>query len=174
MKLLGNMTTYCISIVYLFLLLYTAAQIQQSWAYGHAVNLLAAGASKPGITGSGIHSGELGALRQFMADAPTTKVLLSHISKRPHSDKRPSEQLDVAPTLSNAPELWQENLDKYQLKALDFDANATQAGKLCDGKICCEYNITARAENASNGPVNNTDLAIINGTSSMRCGTQEP
>lgn len=118
--------------------------MQQSWAYGYGVNLLSAGASTLENTGSGIYSGRLGALRAIMADTPTTKVLVAELPKRPSENIHPGAHNEdvIETTLKATQNLWKENLDQYQIYALDFEKNYTQVGKQCHGTICCEYNIT--------------------------------
>lgn len=50
-------------------IIFTAVQIQQSWAYKNNVNLLAAGRNLPsvGSTGSGIYHGRFGPLTAVMS-----------------------------------------------------------------------------------------------------------
>lgn len=121
---------------------YGALQIQQSWAFGRRVNLLAAGANTALNTGSGIYSGQMGAIRSIIADAPYTKILVAEIPKKPLG--LPTKNVDDHdPDNKINHKLWKENLDKYHLQPLNFDANLTQIGKICNGTICCGYNVTA-------------------------------
>lgn len=72
--LLNNMT-------FTFIPMISAAQYQQSWAYGNNVNLLAANTNLPTLdcTGSGIFSGRSGALDVFVSEQPATKILLAKV-----------------------------------------------------------------------------------------------
>lgn len=133
-------------------------QIQQSWAYGHQVNLLAAGASttltnKSGVlnTGSGIYSGRMGALKAFTAiNTPTTKILIAEVPKKPADQPanrtmpEESEKSVILPGLR----LWKADLEKYNLTFLDFEENLEQAGSVCHGTICCDYKIRVSANNS--------------------------
>lgn len=121
-----------------------ASQIQQSWAYTHDVNLLAAGASRPSLsnTGSGIYSGRMGAIESIMADTPSTRILIANISRSPDTvDVVDSSEADRIPAPVHL-KVWKENLASYTMEALDFDKNASLSGKVCSGQFCCEYNIS--------------------------------
>lgn len=118
------------------------------------MNLLAAGANTALNTGSGIYSGHMGAIKSIMADPPTTKVLVAKIPTKalPHPQINANDDDDDDDNNSEikiAHKLWKENLDKYHMHALDFEANTTQIGKICNGTICCWYNITASASKES-------------------------
>lgn len=121
-----------------------AVQILQSWAYGHEVNLLSAGASTSETTGSGIYAGRLGALQQFMAVAPTTRILIAELPKDPASSGNLIANADENIVWKDVQDLWVENLRPYHIIALNFEENHNQAGRFCNDTICCEYNVTAR------------------------------
>lgn len=61
--------------------LFPAVQFQQSWAYANDVTLLAANANLPRFhgSGSGIYAGRLGALKVFVSQTVTTKILISKV-----------------------------------------------------------------------------------------------
>ncbi|XP_046963867.1 vanin-like protein 1 isoform X2 [Vanessa cardui] len=63
----------------------TAVQIQQAYAHSMNINFLASGANNVGIgsAGSGIYSGNAGALISIMPGVPTTRLLVSKVPKVP-------------------------------------------------------------------------------------------
>lgn len=124
--------------------------MQQSWAYTNRVNLLAAGSSTRGATGSGIYSGRQGALQAIMAIRPTIRALVAKVPKKPYASADYTELAPERgqPSRSNQ-NIWRENLDSYQLKLLNFDQNASQNGRACFKSICCEYNVTASIRNGN-------------------------
>lgn len=128
-----------------------AIQIQQSVAYAKNINLLAAGASIPetATTGTGLYSGQYGALKTIFAETATTQVLVGKLPKVPGTpvavaltqNRRAVEAANGA----NQPktlELRQENLDMYSMEWLNFNENSTQIGKVCQTEVCCIYNIS--------------------------------
>lgn len=139
-------------------LLIKGVQTQQGFAYAHQVNLLAAGASKtvPGgsdvlNTGSGIYSGRFGALKAFTAiNSPTTKILIAEVPKKPadHPANMTMPEESDNSVLLPGPKLLKADLTEYNVKFLDFDTNSTQAGHLCQGSLCCDYNIRASTNNS--------------------------
>lgn len=145
----------------------SAVQIQQGWAYGNKVNLLAAGASNAQSTGSGIYSGSRGALKAVIVLAPTTKVLVAKIPKIPGAAVNQSAEDSDKPLFVSGQKLWKENLDKYKLQYLDFTANVTRAGMICDGTICCQYNITV-STNAAYTSGENKTVMLANTITSFR------
>lgn len=83
-----------------------------------------------------------------MAKSATTKILLAEIKKEPNATTpNLGDDTDDTP-LKLDHKLWKENLDNYHLQQLNFDENETQAGKICNGSICCEYNVTATTRNS--------------------------
>lgn len=133
-------------------------QIQQAWAYSNNVNLLAANANWPSLSGSGsgIYAGKNGIMNVIVSDTPITKVLKAKIpvdsqppknllisaknmqsftnSFKPKSMKRTVE-------LKQQLNLRKENLSKYNIQFLDFSKNTSQIGRLCHNGICCKYAI---------------------------------
>lgn len=135
--------------------------MQQSVAYSHNINLLAAGASNPkqGSSGSGIYSGRFGALKALIVNTPTTKVLLSKVPKVPGvpiaiAPPQQSPQIRAeALTQPTVLKLNNEDLSKYTFQWLNFNENVTQIGRLCNNKVCCNYNIKV---DVAAGPAPNT------------------
>lgn len=127
-------------------------------AYARDINLLAAGASVPktGTTGSGIYSGKMGAIKAILADSPMTRVLVADIPKVPGTTvpataaARSARAEETQTVVSDALQLGKEILTDYEIKPLDFAANATQEGRICKGKdFCCNYNIHANISNSN-------------------------
>lgn len=123
--------------------------MQQSWAYAHNVNLLAAGISTPedGYSGSGIYSGHSGALSAVISDTPLTKLLVAYVPKVPGTilpktisakDKSPKHH-GVA---SNPAMIFsKENLPDLDFLMLNFTQSNRQEGKICKNDFCCHYAI---------------------------------
>lgn len=133
---------------------HSGVQIQQSWAYANKVNLLAAGTSTRTTTGSGIYSGRQGVLKAIMAVAPTTRVLLAEVPKRPYITSYTSFDQEVTQQQSRSSQnIWQEKLDQYYLERLDLDKNPHQSGKICHEGTCCGYNVTASIRDEHSGSV---------------------
>lgn len=108
---------------------------------------MAAGASvsENGSTGSGIYSGQYGALKSFTANPPTTKVIISAVPKIPGNSTLIgppifAEVFDPTETI----EVGRGDLNEHKVKWLNFDENSTQIGTVCHGIICCNYNISVR------------------------------
>lgn len=123
--------------------------MQQSWAYAHNVNLLAAGISIPedGYSGSGIYSGHNGALNVVISDSPLTKLLVAYVPKVPGTilpktisakDKSPKHH-GVA---SNPAMIFgEENLPDLDFLMLNFSNSNRHEGKICKNDFCCHYAI---------------------------------
>lgn len=120
-------------------------QVQQSWAYAHNVNLLAAGYSDPGdgYSGSGIYSGHNGALNAVISDTPLTKLLVAYVPKVPgtilprviSSKDKSTKHHGVA---SNPAMIFsEENLPDLDFLMLNFTASNRQEGKICKNDFCC-------------------------------------
>lgn len=120
-------------------------QVQQSWAYAHNVNLLAAGISAPedGYSGSGIYSGHSGALNAVISDIPLTKLLVAYVPKVPGtvlpktiaSKDKSTKHHGVA---SNpAMILSKENLPDLDFLMLNFTQSNRHEGKICKNDFCC-------------------------------------
>lgn len=124
------------------------------------MNLLAAGANTALNTGSGIYSGRRGAVRSIMAETPNTKILVAVIPKKPLGLATRTDDDDPDPDIKISNKLWKEDLEKYHLQPLNFEANLTQIGEICNGTICCEYNVTASVR--SRDPVRATVKVIGN------------
>lgn len=84
-----------------------------------------------------------------MADTPTTKILIAEIPKKPaDSPSKNNTENDDKTILSSVQKLWKENLDKYYFHFLNFEEAKRCVGSICNGTICCEYNITVSVNDA--------------------------
>lgn len=131
----------------------TAVQVQQGWAQAHAVNLLAAGISRPatGSTGSGIYSGALGALGAVMGSLAsgadeTDTVIVRDVPMEPvQSTVATSGQQPQQPIVTNLNEpLTQVQLMRERLNVLTWrTVNVSEAAvehQLCtDAGFCCSF-----------------------------------
>lgn len=116
----------------------TAIQTQQSWAYAHNVNLLAAGISDPekGSTGSGIYSGEQGTLQSHFGGDRVDVALKYKITKEPGQNVLAA--LDL-PTASPKVMMLRDFVDNYTITKIAVSA-AENTTTLCHGEFCCEFN----------------------------------
>lgn len=124
----------------------TAVQAQGMWATKNRVNFLAAGANYPrvGSTGSGIYSKD-GPLTAIMSPVEQRKLLVAEVLKRQYWD---SDTRDYVPPV---PEYTQSELLNLTLKRDHLDVYSSQIinlneainKRLCYGKLCCSFQITA-------------------------------
>lgn len=99
-------------------------------------------------TGSGFYSGHNGAVKAFISDIATTKILVATMPKIPAAPmmtKPPDVQHfipnpEIATNRSETLELGSENLDNFNIHWLNFVESATQIGKVCQNGVCCNYN----------------------------------
>lgn len=139
---INNQYTFCV-----------ALQIQQSRAFVHNINLLASGASIPikATTGTGFYSGRNGAVKAFISDIATTKVLVATMPKVPGTPMitKPTDVQHFIPKPENGAnrsetlELGSENLENFNIHWLNFVENTTQIGQVCQNGVCCNYKASA-------------------------------
>ncbi|KAL7743922.1 hypothetical protein ACLKA6_003144 [Drosophila palustris] len=136
----------------------TASQLQQGWAWGNQVNLLAAGASLPqgGITGSGIYAGQRGALvRRMVGDSATSGVrqlLVARVARRPEL-----EADEVTPDVERSTDAAQRQLVMLQQPQLrDFETwqvplvnGSLQRRRLCHTDLCCDFELSLQLPEAA-------------------------
>ncbi|XP_030380984.1 vanin-like protein 3 [Scaptodrosophila lebanonensis] len=122
----------------------TASQLQQGWAWGNNVNLLAAGASYPqaGISGSGIYAGQQGALVRRMvgdSDEGVRELLVARVPFWP----TPAEAVDVPrplPAQRRLLLLQQPRLEDFNTQLLE-PHNGSSSYRLCQQDLCCEFQL---------------------------------
>lgn len=153
-----------------------AVQFQQSWAYANNVNLLAANANSQryNASGSGIYAGRLGALKVFSSPTKAiTKVLVAKVpTQLPPDDYTVTEgvpqnvQRYSIESMQQQNEIdfnenesvqhlydktiGQEDMKLYAVEFLDFAERLRHNGTICDGKICCDYDIDISDNGAQN------------------------
>lgn len=117
----------------------TAVQLQQSWAYKHNVNLLAAGANNPiqGITGTGIYSGRDGALLSNVATVSGSNIWVHEIRKIPGTNTDIIRQ--NLPSITPPITLLRDNLELHQHIALISTIATEQNENLCHNEFCCHF-----------------------------------
>lgn len=129
--------------------IYTAVQMQQSWASTHNVNLLAANINNPsaGASGSGIYSGHNGALDVFVSGSEETRILKAKvpcdIRDSIRSITKTTTNYISSPVAQSKLKVRQENLSNYAIKFLDFAKRSVENGRLCHGNVCCLYTVEA-------------------------------
>uniref|UniRef100_A0A182PRL4 CN hydrolase domain-containing protein n=1 Tax=Anopheles epiroticus TaxID=199890 RepID=A0A182PRL4_9DIPT len=133
----------------------TASQIQQGWAFSNNVNLLAAGASFPGVgsTGTGIYSGRRGAITTVMNHEPQTKLYVAQVPKM----TSPNAAINKIPQPKGTPAqmaklyLKRDQIDKYATKDLPMTSNTLLEETVCYESHCCNftlnYNVRPNLEN---------------------------
>lgn len=123
----------------------TASQIQLGWAFANNANLLAAGASFPGVgsTGTGVYSGRHGAITTIMNYDPQSKLYVAKVPKLLF----PNEVVDKIPQPKGTPAqmtklfLKRDQIDKYTTKDLPMTSNAQLEERVCYENHCCNFTI---------------------------------
>ncbi|XP_052888132.1 vanin-like protein 1 [Anopheles moucheti] len=123
----------------------TASQIQQGWAFSNNVNLLAAGASFPGVgsTGTGVYAGRRGAITTVMNHEPQTKLYVTQVPKVNY----PNAAINKIPQPKGTPAqmakllLKRDQIDKYTTKDLPMTSNAQLEERVCYQSHCCNFTI---------------------------------
>ncbi|XP_065365721.1 uncharacterized protein LOC135958754 [Calliphora vicina] len=136
----------------------TAVQLQHGWAWGNNVNLLAAGASYPewGMTGSGIYSGQLGDLVSVMvSDQGERKLYKARVPKKGSKlQPQPNTQPLIKPSrnITKLRLLKDPQIVNYNSVLLDFSrVDSFTNIHLCDGDVCCSFEINAQILNFTLG-----------------------
>uniref|UniRef100_A0A182WFT3 CN hydrolase domain-containing protein n=1 Tax=Anopheles minimus TaxID=112268 RepID=A0A182WFT3_9DIPT len=123
----------------------TAAQIQQGWAFSNNANLLAAGASFPGVgsTGTGVYSGRRGAITTVMNHEPQTKLYVAQVPKMnfPNAAVNKIPQPKGTPAQMAKLYLKRDQIDKYTTKDLPMTSNAQLEESVCYQNHCCNFTI---------------------------------
>ncbi|XP_054733237.1 vanin-like protein 3 isoform X2 [Anastrepha obliqua] len=123
----------------------TAIQLQQSWAWGNNVTLLAAGGSYPmaGATGSGIYAGSGGSLSTAMIGTIGVRQLL--VAKVPKFGNESSPQVtrtrqfaDVSATPQTGIKLLRDpQLDNFNSVLLPLTPSTAISVEQCAEDLCC-------------------------------------
>lgn len=126
---------------------HTGLQTAQAWAYANNVNLLMANGNDPmgGYTGSGIFSGQVGAVDMTISSKPTNTILASVLPNipgypRPNSFNRKIDTLVdriPSPFITISADIYTD--ESY--KELDFEDSHRQEGEFCQNDFCCHYEI---------------------------------
>ncbi|XP_022215025.2 LOW QUALITY PROTEIN: vanin-like protein 1 [Drosophila obscura] len=134
----------------------SAVQLQEGWAFGNDVNLLAADASNPSgrTTGSGIYAGRAGRLTASINEMPARLLLKAHVPKR--RPGLPAYQLPAqldpifqplleTPRYTKVATYRDYNVDIFTSTLLDADfVNISQ--QLCHGSaFCCDFHVQRQA-----------------------------
>lgn len=135
-----------------------ALQIQEGWAITHNVNLLAASANQPaqGISGSGIYSGNSGALRSFVTGEAGSRSFTYNVPKIPGQleDSLGDEELGtLLPNLQLIPDPEPITVHRF----INTTNNpAMQEFELCEessvNRFCCNFQIQVIPRNAPEPP----------------------
>ncbi|XP_016976707.1 vanin-like protein 3 [Drosophila rhopaloa] len=136
----------------------TASQLQQGWAWGNRVNLLASGASIPlaGVSGSGIYAGEHGALARLMITEETEgqrKLLLAQVPLDPEENMLLDETLEPeTATTTKLKLLQQPELEKFATWELPMVKGSSVNKRICQQDLCCEFQINWTLEESEESP----------------------
>jgi len=140
-----------------------AVQLQEGWAFGNNVNLLAADASRPDgkTTGSGIYAGRGGRLVAEIFEEPTTKLLISEVPKREYGQLAPNFTPVFTPQLktqrvTGVATYRDYNVDIFESELLAEDFLSLER-KLCHGSFCCSFAIERTVTTASANEVISSD-----------------
>lgn len=131
----------------------TGVQLQQSWAYGNNVNLLAAGASNPsgGTTGSGIYSGKLGALVSVMAESPQRKLYVANVSQSLDgnvSTNRIKEPRQHLKSRGGIRLMREYRMNAFTSELLRPNQSSMVKKQLCHNSFCCQFDLKWRQQAA--------------------------
>ncbi|XP_036336929.1 vanin-like protein 3 [Rhagoletis pomonella] len=138
----------------------TAVQLQQSWAWGNNVTVLAAGSSYPlsGATGSGIYAGSSGSLTATMvANVGVRQLLVARVPKNEHTGSRleavNTRQFAAASTapLTGLRMLRDPQLDNFNSQLLNLTASSVIALQQCAEDLCCTLTAETTASQSSYG-----------------------
>ncbi|XP_001355090.3 vanin-like protein 2 [Drosophila pseudoobscura] len=134
----------------------TAVQLQEGWAFGNDVNLLAADASHPSgrTTGSGIYAGRSGRLTATINEMPVRLLLKAHVPKRrpglppyqlPAQIDPIFQPLLETPRYTKVATYRDYNVDIFTSVLLETDfVNVSQ--RLCHGSnFCCDFQVQRQA-----------------------------
>ncbi|XP_004527053.1 vanin-like protein 1 [Ceratitis capitata] len=137
----------------------TAVQLQQSWAWGNNVTLLAAGGSYPrsGATGSGIYAGSYGSLVSIMVG--NTGVRQIHVARVPKFDQESSQKsVPVKPFTEDTTQpqtgislLRDPQLDNFESELLDLNSSSAISLELCTEELCCTLSAETTTSERSYG-----------------------
>ncbi|XP_035903182.1 vanin-like protein 1 isoform X1 [Anopheles stephensi] len=123
----------------------TASQIQQGWAFSNNVNLLAAGASFPGVgsTGTGVYSGRRGEILTVMNHEPQTKLYVAQVPKMnfPNAAFNKIPQPKGTPAQMAKLFLKRDQIDRYTTKDLPMTSNAQLEESVCYETHCCNFTL---------------------------------
>ncbi|KAH8396330.1 hypothetical protein KR222_008493 [Zaprionus bogoriensis] len=139
----------------------TALQLQEGWAYGNDVNLLAADGSQPDIctTGSGIYAGRAGRLVAEIYETPTQRLLTAHVPKRnrqPEAESESESELPAKLLPAFSPQAVTTrytglathrdfNVDVFSTELLQPDFLNVSRRTLChEARFCCEFSLQRR------------------------------
>ncbi|XP_011183793.2 vanin-like protein 1 [Zeugodacus cucurbitae] len=140
----------------------TAVQLQQSWAWGNNVTLLAAGASYPqsGATGSGIYAGSSGSLVSAMIGTKGERQI--YVAKVPkfvgksslHATASESPAITSTQPQTGLKLLRDPQLDNFNSQPLLLNSSAAISVQLCAEALCCS--LTAETITTENSYGNGT------------------
>lgn len=134
----------------------TAAQVQQAWAFGNNVNLLAAGSSRPevGSTGSGIYHGRMGALTAVMSSKAKSKIYRAVVPKMRSSRPAPiyGELERATPEAILSLYLKRDNFTPFNSVEVP-PVNGHVVEYVCNGAICCEFDLDVQYQPPSTDSV---------------------
>eukprot|EP00099_Drosophila_melanogaster_P016550 NP_572298.1 biotinidase [Drosophila melanogaster] len=132
-----------------------AVQLQEGWAFGNDVNVLAADASNPDgrTSGSGIYAGRGGRLVAEIFEQPTTKLLIAEVPKREHGQLAPTftpifEPQRKTQRLTGLATYRDNNVDIFESELLDDDFLSFER-QLCHGSFCCTFSIERKVTSAA-------------------------
>lgn len=122
----------------------TAAQVQQAWAFGNNVNLLAAGSSRPevGSTGSGIYNGRFGALTGVMSSKAISKIYQAAVPKMRISPVQPVYGLLERSNPEDMLSLYLKRDNFTPFTSIEVPpTNGHIVTYVCNGAICCDFDL---------------------------------
>ncbi|XP_037933152.1 vanin-like protein 1 [Teleopsis dalmanni] len=133
----------------------TAVQLQQSWAWGNDVNVLAAGASLPvaGVTGTGIYAGVQGDLVSvIVGGVGIRKLYVSQVpiisNKTLTNDYEYKQKTETSMPIVASDELTllkDPQIENFTSLLLDFTTQQNITQTLCNNDFCCRFDIATQS-----------------------------
>nr|XP_013100686.1 unnamed protein product [Stomoxys calcitrans] len=126
----------------------TATQLQQGWAWGNNVSLLAAGASFPqsGITGTGIYVGDSGSpisvmVKDGIGERRLYKAQVPKNGRKAIKLQNQMENVARSRNLSGLRLMRDPQIENYNSILLDLKNLDNYHQQLCQGDLCCSFHI---------------------------------
>lgn len=137
---------------------FLALQLQEGWAFANNVNLLAASANEPshGHSGSGIYSGNFGALQSFVTGVNVTTPLNANVLRTPGQQLDDSIGYREYGSLLQNLQLTEDPVRFERYRFINTSVAGLQAFEECAespvNRLCCNFQIQVVPRGLSENP----------------------